>query len=71
LVAVLAASSALSTLLAARAMASEAAAAPSLLFALAALGTLELLFLALPVRDGALWRWARPESSTISAAGPA
>jgi putative photosynthetic complex assembly protein 2 len=71
LVAMLTASSALSTLLAARAMASEAAAAPSLLFALAALGTLELLFLALPVRDGALWRWARPESSTISAAGPA
>jgi putative photosynthetic complex assembly protein 2 len=33
--------------------------APSLLFTLAGLGTLELLFLALPVRDGALWYWAR------------
>lgn len=32
----------------------------SLLFALAALGALEHLFLALPVRDGALWRWAIP-----------
>jgi len=32
----------------------------TLLFALAALGALEHLFLALPVRDGALWRWAIP-----------
>jgi len=30
----------------------------SLLFALAALGALEHLFLALPLRDGALWGWA-------------
>lgn len=71
LVAMLGASAALSVLLAARAIASEAAAAPSLLFALAALGTLELLFLALPVRDGALWRWARPTSKTVGAAGSA
>jgi putative photosynthetic complex assembly protein 2 len=71
LVAMLGASAALSSLLAARALASEAAAAPSLLFALAALGTLELLFLALPVRDGALWRWARPASTTPRAAGSA
>ena len=68
LVVMLGASLALSVLLAARALASEAAAAPSLLFALAALGTLELLFLALPVRDGALWRWARPATTTIGAA---
>jgi putative photosynthetic complex assembly protein 2 len=34
--------------------------AASLLFALAALGALEHLFLALPLGDGALWRWARP-----------
>lgn len=32
----------------------------SLLFALAALGALEHLFLALPFRDGAMWRWAVP-----------
>lgn len=31
-----------------------------LLFALAALGALEHFFLALPLRDGALWRWAIP-----------
>ncbi|MBX7497107.1 DUF3623 domain-containing protein [Qipengyuania sp. 6B39] len=36
------------------------AAGASLLFALAALGALEHLFLALPFRDGALWRWALP-----------
>lgn len=35
-----------------------AAISTSLLFALAALGTLEHLFLALPFRDGMLWRWA-------------
>lgn len=34
----------------------------SLLFALAALGALEHLFLALPMRDGALWGWALPRS---------
>jgi putative photosynthetic complex assembly protein 2 len=32
----------------------------ALLFALAALGALEHLFLALPLGDGALWRWAIP-----------
>ena len=32
----------------------------ALLCALAALGALEHLFLALPLRDGALWRWAIP-----------
>jgi putative photosynthetic complex assembly protein 2 len=31
-----------------------------LLFALAALGALEHVFLALPIRDSALWRWAIP-----------
>lgn len=36
------------------------AAGASLLFALAALGALEHLFLALPFRDGALWAWALP-----------
>lgn len=36
------------------------AAGASLLFALAALGALEHLFLALPLRDGALWAWAMP-----------
>jgi putative photosynthetic complex assembly protein 2 len=32
----------------------------SLLFAMAALGFLEHVFLALPFRDGALWGWALP-----------
>ena len=32
----------------------------SLLFAMAALGVLEHVFLALPFRDGALWGWALP-----------
>jgi putative photosynthetic complex assembly protein 2 len=36
------------------------AAGASLLFALAALGALEHLFLALPLRDGTLWGWALP-----------
>lgn len=36
-----------------------AAVAMSLLFALAALGVVEHLFLVLPFRDAALWRWAR------------
>ena len=45
--------------LAAPADSAEAAGA-SLLFALAALGALEHLFLALPMRDGALWGWALP-----------
>lgn len=39
---------------------SAAAAGASLLFALAALGALEHIFLALPFRDGALWGWALP-----------
>ena len=39
---------------------SAEAAGASLLFALAALGALEHLFLALPIRDGALWHWALP-----------
>lgn len=37
-----------------------AAAGASLLFALGALGALEHVFLALPLRDGALWKWALP-----------
>lgn len=40
-----------------------AATAASLLFALGALGALEHLFVALPVKDGALWRWAVPAQS--------
>lgn len=40
--------------------ASGAAVGLSLLFGLAALGVVEHLFLALPVKDGALWRWALP-----------
>lgn len=39
---------------------SGAATGASLSFALAALGVLEHLFVALPLRDGALWRWAVP-----------
>lgn len=39
---------------------SGAAASAGLLAALAALGALEHLFLALPLRDAALWRWAMP-----------
>ena len=39
---------------------SAAAVSASLLFALAALGAIEHLFLALPFRDGALWGWALP-----------
>ena len=35
-----------------------ASVAASLLFAMAALGALEHLFFALPLRDGALWGWA-------------
>ncbi|WP_271078486.1 putative photosynthetic complex assembly protein PuhE [Aurantiacibacter sp. MUD61] len=34
----------------------------SLLFAFAALGTVEHIFLALPFRDGMLWGWALPRS---------
>ena len=37
----------------------------SLLFALAALGAIEHLFLALPFRDGALWGWALPRRVTL------
>ncbi|WP_373487081.1 putative photosynthetic complex assembly protein PuhE [Blastomonas sp.] len=39
---------------------SFAAVSTSLVFGLAALGALEHVFLALPFRDGALWRWALP-----------
>jgi putative photosynthetic complex assembly protein 2 len=55
----LAGSLALAVWLGQRAMTSGEAGA-ALLFALAALGALEHLFLALPLRDGALWRWAIP-----------
>jgi hypothetical protein len=48
--------------LAAPADSAEAAGA-SLLFALAALGALEHLFLALPMRDGALWGWRCPRAT--------
>ncbi len=54
---------ALAAWLGARAAAAPAGAdtaAAGLLFALAALGALEHFFLALPLRDGALWRWALP-----------
>ncbi|MFB0613060.1 putative photosynthetic complex assembly protein PuhE [Aurantiacibacter poecillastricola] len=54
-----------STAVAAPAGSAEAVSA-SLLFALAALGTLEHLFLALPLRDGALWGWALPRSRKTS-----
>lgn len=50
---------ALTLWLGARAMAAPSAGG-ALLFALAALGAIEHLFLALPLRDGALWRWANP-----------
>ena len=59
----LAANVALAAWLAARAAAAQDSAgftAAGLLFALAALGVLEHLFLVLPFRDGALWRWANP-----------
>jgi len=56
--------------LGARAMAvsvgSAEAVGASLLFALAALGALEHLFLALPVRDGALWGWALPRTRSAT-----
>lgn len=45
---------------------SAEAAGASLLFALAALGALEHLFLALPFRDGALWGWALPARRTAN-----
>lgn len=48
-----------------------AAVGPSLVFALAGLGALELLFLALPVRDGALWHWALRPGATTRIAGQA
>lgn len=50
----------LGTLAAAAPAGTAAAAGASLLFALGALGALEHLFLALPLRDGALWGWALP-----------
>lgn len=40
-----------------------AATGASLLFGLAALGALEHIFVALPLRDGVLWRWALPAQS--------
>lgn len=55
---------ALTIYLGARALAapadSFAAVSTTLVFMLAALGALEHLFLALPFKDGALWRWAIP-----------
>ncbi|MBO6527095.1 putative photosynthetic complex assembly protein PuhE [Erythrobacter sp.] len=64
LAATLAASVALAAWLGWQAMAAEAGSAQmvgaSLLFALAALGVIEHLFFALPLRDGALWGWALP-----------
>ena len=47
------------TALTALTAAGGAAVGASLLFALAALGLVEHLFLVMPVRDAALWRWAR------------
>ncbi|MBC2668533.1 putative photosynthetic complex assembly protein PuhE [Novosphingobium piscinae] len=47
---------------------SAAAAGASLLFALATLGALEHLFLALPFRDGQLWGWALPTRRAPSGA---
>lgn len=44
---------------------SSEAVGASFLFALAALGLLEHLFLALPIRDGALWGWALPRRATL------
>jgi len=63
-----AATLALAAWLGVRAVAAPAggeAVAASLIFALAALGALEHLFLALPVRDGVLWRWAIPARAGI------
>jgi putative photosynthetic complex assembly protein 2 len=51
---------ALTLWLGARALAAPGDVGAALLFTLGALGLLEHLFLALPVRDGALWRWAIP-----------
>jgi putative photosynthetic complex assembly protein 2 len=48
---------------------SAEAAGASLLFALAALGAVEHLFLALPVRDGALWGWALPTGGKTHSIG--
>lgn len=60
----LAALAALSVWLGARALNapddSFTAVSATLVFTLAALGALEHVFLALPFRDGALWRWALP-----------
>lgn len=42
------------------------AVAAALLFALAALGSLEHLFLVAPVRDAALWRWALPPRAVMT-----
>ncbi len=63
----LAASIAVAGWLAADALTADggAAVSASLLFALAALGVLEHLFLLLPVRDAALWRWAVPAEAGV------
>ncbi|QXQ06721.1 DUF3623 domain-containing protein [Sphingosinicellaceae bacterium] len=44
-----------------------AAVGASLVFALVALGLLEHLFLVMPTRDAALWRWAKPGKVTNNA----
>lgn len=45
--------------------AGPAATGSALLFALAALGALEHLFLIIPMRDAALWRWALPQRTVM------
>jgi len=51
--------------LAAQALAAEQAIGWSLLTGLALLGLVEHLFLVLPLRDGALWRWAVPAQNRL------
>jgi putative photosynthetic complex assembly protein 2 len=68
-VAALAMSGWLGTLAFAAPAGSADAASASLLFALAALGAVEHLFLALPVRDGALWGWALPRGGKTHSIG--
>ena len=68
LVATLAASATLAVWLGGMALAARPGSAEtvgaSLLFAFAALGVIEHLFFALPLRDGALWGWALPRRKT-------
>lgn len=62
------ATSALAAWLVARAVAMPAggeAVGATLIAGLAALGALEHWFLALPIRDGALWRWATPRQADL------